>query len=537
MSSTTRTVQKKPRKPPACDECKARRVLCHPQPFGAPCHRCVAKNVICTTTSVRRGRPVKNTESAPRATEVVVSQQPSQSSPSSMFLVFPQIYWDELPELPDLTPELVAHLFDCFDLLHPVNHPILNAASIKPAIQAVSFQLPLLTPELRVLALCIVALSSLISFHEAILGPGPCPESFSDVLFFSSPLDVRNCGRRRAPVCRALHAAALKAAWNIGIILRVSDENAASCFLLDLLEQTEFSGLSRPWASAHLSHLRAIPRSRNSAKPRESAHWGAFLMIEALISTRSRKPVNVTQQDQLLFCGHEPCSTEDFLASLEAAGRLGADVLYQAMRPFTFHITRLARQLWTTIIGDHVRHKPLSESAVIQFLCSLSLVHAALSHLLARADNILAASATPLPPKWSYLLGNATEDMIVRRCAYGATMGFIGLVLPLYNELQLRADANDAPAHVRNRMCLLRMQACQMVGVAVRELARAIRYLPTVHFDPTQRDTLLGYAQFALNEAMATPLVEPERVRDLTTYVCLAFRWHCSHCRIGFWVR
>ncbi|POY76197.1 hypothetical protein BMF94_0717 [Rhodotorula taiwanensis] len=42
----------KPKKPPACDRCKAKRVLCHPNPNGCP--RCVEKGVLCTTTPVQR---------------------------------------------------------------------------------------------------------------------------------------------------------------------------------------------------------------------------------------------------------------------------------------------------------------------------------------------------------------------------------------------------------------------------------------------------------------------------------------------------
>jgi hypothetical protein len=117
-------------------------------------------------------------------------------------------------------------------------NPVLIITSIKTAVEAVSFQLSLLPPQSRVLALCIIAVSSLISFHEVILGPEPRPGSFFDPLFFSSKTEVRNCGRRRAEACRALHAAALKAAWDAGIMLQVSNENAASCFLLELLEQS-----------------------------------------------------------------------------------------------------------------------------------------------------------------------------------------------------------------------------------------------------------------------------------------------------------
>ena len=40
----TSTVTKR-KKPPACDYCKARRVICHPQPDGKPCPRCEEKEV------------------------------------------------------------------------------------------------------------------------------------------------------------------------------------------------------------------------------------------------------------------------------------------------------------------------------------------------------------------------------------------------------------------------------------------------------------------------------------------------------------
>ncbi|KAJ7130758.1 hypothetical protein C8R43DRAFT_1024865 [Mycena crocata] len=49
-----------PKKPPACNPCRARRVLCHPQSNGTPCPRCAEKKIICTTTPVPRGRPRKN---------------------------------------------------------------------------------------------------------------------------------------------------------------------------------------------------------------------------------------------------------------------------------------------------------------------------------------------------------------------------------------------------------------------------------------------------------------------------------------------
>ncbi|KAJ6480732.1 hypothetical protein C8R47DRAFT_596723 [Mycena vitilis] len=524
--STTRVRQKRPDKPPACDSCKARRVLCHPQLNGAPCPRCAEKKITCTTTPVVRGRPkaTKSTslsEMAPplSSQESATVPQIFQASSLSTTTLSPQPSSQSLPEWPELTPDLVAHLFDCFDHLTLVSSPIIFAASIKSTMHSVSFQLPLLEPQSRVLALCILALSSLISSHEAILGPGYRPESFSDTLFFSSKTEVRNCGARRAPWCRGLHAAALRAAWGTGIMLQVSNENAASCFLLDILEQCvfEFSGLSRPWGAAYFSHLRALGSIWDTSHINPySSHWAGFLMSEALLSTRSRKPMLFTHEDQVLLCGPDPRSAEDLLASLEASTNK-PHVRIPTMRPYTLHISRIARQLWTTITGDHVRRNPLSESAVLQFLSSLSLLHAILSRLLVRADTILAGCTTKPHEKWTFLFGGASEEAIVRRCCYVAAIGFTELVFAFFRELELRADSGDALSYDRERMRLLRAQTREMTTLAIRELARAIRYLPAVHFDPMQRGTLQGYAQIALEEAEASPVVDPERVRDLKT--------------------
>ncbi|KAJ7688877.1 hypothetical protein B0H17DRAFT_1067745, partial [Mycena rosella] len=42
----TRMHTPKSKKSQACDACKARRVLCHPQLHGAPCPRCAEKNIM-----------------------------------------------------------------------------------------------------------------------------------------------------------------------------------------------------------------------------------------------------------------------------------------------------------------------------------------------------------------------------------------------------------------------------------------------------------------------------------------------------------
>lgn len=115
------------------------------------------------------------------------------------------------------------------------------ASGIKRDIRAVSFQLQALPLQSRVLALCIVALASLVSFHESVLGEGPRPHSFADFSFFSSTPDLVAYGMRRAPAYRALRAEAFKQALEAGIMLQPSTENGASCYLLDILEQSIYS--------------------------------------------------------------------------------------------------------------------------------------------------------------------------------------------------------------------------------------------------------------------------------------------------------
>jgi hypothetical protein len=85
-SRTRASSSNKPKKKlPACDYCKARRVLCHPQPDGRSCPRCLEKGVKsvffsknlpdseicrCTTTPVvRRKRKPEHGGGTPGAAE------------------------------------------------------------------------------------------------------------------------------------------------------------------------------------------------------------------------------------------------------------------------------------------------------------------------------------------------------------------------------------------------------------------------------------------------------------------------------------
>ncbi|KAJ7480651.1 hypothetical protein FB451DRAFT_152126 [Mycena latifolia] len=461
--SAPRVREKRLKKPPACDPCKARRVLCHPQPNGAPCPRCVEK----------------------------------ETHPSSSLVPFGSVSGSS--EFSELTPEFVAHCFECLKYLPQHNHPLLAVVAIKSAVHAVSFQLDRLPPQSRVLALCLVALSSLVSFHEVVLGPGPRPQSFTDWSFFSSTSDVLACGVRRSAAYHALRGQALKAAWEIGVTFQPSNENAAACYLLDCLEQSNFSGaVSRPWASAYISHIRALaPGWRASTyTASDASHWAGFLMAEAIMSTRTRSPILFTHHDQLLLCGPETPSLEAFLASLEAAAQKpGPALLWSSMKPCMFHISCLARQLYETINGDYARLNPLSEAAAIQYLSSLDLLHAIVELLLDRVDASISGTTDVSP----FFHDRATTDSMARACAYGLIIGFTSLILPFYRELERRATEAQTP-RARERMGLLRAQAHAAAARGAHEFARAIRYLPRVHYAPMHWGTVYAWAEFCAED-------------------------------------
>ncbi|KAJ7065629.1 hypothetical protein C8F01DRAFT_1351588 [Mycena amicta] len=541
--SAPRIRHKKLPKPPACDRCKSRRVLCHPQPNGAPCPRCAEQDAECKTTYVKRGRPRKHPGPAHHIVQDLgmVSQSIIQSS-SSLSLLNPQIY-EGLPNGPELTPQRVAHLFDCFDHLPQVLHPLVKATNIKTVIRTVSFQLHLLPPQMHVLALCIIAYSALISFDEDVLGPGPRPASLGDTAFFHQPAPavVRSCGTRRVGTCRALHVRALRTAWDSGIMLQPSKENAASCWLLDLLEQHNFSGLSRPWASAYISHIRALAaiwRATNDPVIQNTTDWAGFLMAEAILSTRSRKPILITLEDQLLLSGPESFSLDEFLTSVDSADyseRASDKIVFASMKPFMFHTTVLARTLWQTITGDHTRFAPLSEPDVIQFLSALQRMHLILGHLLEKAElyltvadpnptregdvqleppakrgsaKLTTATSVPAAPG-AFKTTPTSNAAAIRGCMYALVVGFVGLALPFEKELALRINflestssesSSTAQRHALARLRTFAAQAHDITRFATHTLACAIRLLPAVHYVPVRFTTLHQYAEFALED-------------------------------------
>ncbi|KAF7290675.1 Zn(2)-C6 fungal-type domain-containing protein [Mycena indigotica] len=492
--------QKPPKKPPACDTCKARRVLCHPRLDGGPCPRCAEKNEICTTTPTQRGRPRKHPiQTTKPVFETRIIKLPQNPGP-----VFQSSF-----NVPELTPEFVAHCFEVIRLMPQYNHPLLEASMIKKDIRAASYQIELLHPPSRVLALCVLTAASLASPHHSVLGPGPRPASLAESTQFlatASSQDLLACGIRRSATFRALRNEALKAAWECGSMLQPSVENAASCFMLDLMEQVDFSGVSRPWATAYMAHVRALAPGWHATgfSATDATIWGAFILSESMISAARRIPLLVTHHDQLVLCGAEAQSLCSLLSSLEKSERNQSfGMFWSFLQPFLFHVTTLSRELSEKIAGDYARLSPLSEAAVISFITSLASLQSILEHMLERADSLLAGSTHS--SQLTIDTDPSRQDLIVRSSAYALIVGYTGLCLPFYRELEYRDTYASASittnANARSRIKLLREQAREMAGHAAQMLATGLQLLPSGQFTPVHYHSIHAWAQFCLEEA------------------------------------
>ncbi|KAJ7450931.1 hypothetical protein B0H11DRAFT_2076473 [Mycena galericulata] len=501
------------KKPPACDSCKARRVLCHPTTDGTPCPRCAEKEMRCTTTPVIRGRPpakhlepvVPDRRAVSDALELPSDSYFSSSSPSESVSPLPG---SEPPQVLELTPELVHHLFECFKHLPQHTHPMYRGSALLHALSSLSWRISMLPAQLKVLAHCVIAVSASVSFDHAILGPGPQPASFADRSVFTRGADLSAYGVRRAAMLRLLRAEALRLACEANIFLEPSEDNAASCYLIQFLD-TESPGSSRPWAVAYLSHVRALAPSWDEIRGQEyhTSLWTGYLMLETLEATLSRKPILVSLNDQHLITGLQPLSLQPLFTSLQTALRAPVkpsqeDLMFTIMQPFLFHITRLARELSENITGGAPLSAFPSRTSVAEFLSALTLLHSIRALIFDPGELDL----YPTDPLFYKFNVPHTRTTNVRVCAHIMTFGRATLVLALYRELVRRAALSPSDTATgqwaAERLALLHRQTREMANFALEDVARGLRFLPSIpHLSHLARTGLVAWAQFAADEA------------------------------------
>ncbi|KAF7343904.1 Zn(2)-C6 fungal-type transcriptional factor [Mycena venus] len=421
---------------------------------------------------------------------------------------------------------------------------MLRGDVLRDALSSNSWQIHLLPPQLKVLAHCICALSASISFDHAIIGPGAKPSSLGDRSVFTRCADLREYGVRRKPMYRALCAEALRLASEVGVLLEPSEDNAVSCFMLQFLENARETR-SRPFAVQYLHHVRVICESwgEEHMEPPNATIWTGFLLMEALETTLHRQPILVlvllphlffhpdmndyrSHHDQLLITGRDPLSLQNLFISLQSAMQEGKEqpvIPFTAMRPYLFHVTRLARDLYEKITGDFARRHPLDESSITEFISSLNHLHSIRSLIFDQEDENYPGDSLFCPSAQKRGL-----QLNLRSCAYTMTFSRAILVLGLHRELVHRAviSSSSSPAigpaaadhWAAERLALLRRQVSEMADLTLGEIVRGLRTMPSLpHIAHIHRGNVVAWAEFCLDEADAAGSVSPERAAIIET--------------------
>ncbi|KAJ7722074.1 hypothetical protein DFH07DRAFT_783963 [Mycena maculata] len=242
--------------------------------------------------------------------------------------------------------------------------------------------------------------------------------------------------------------------------------------------------------------------------------WQGFLMAEALAATALRKPVLITQNDQLLMASAEvpPLAqlVESVQASLQSNKTPVPDIVLPIIRLFLYNVTHLARELSESITGDHGHALPWLTR------------HAANAPLLSQLEPVLEPAPNPADPigeatpsfGQALPLMECTRTMHVRSCAQAMTMGYSALVLTLHRKMEYRAapptPPQSLPAPGPSLEGIMYPTQAQMNTVhtlaraAVADVGRALTYLPNpTHLTHLRSNPLQNWAQFCLEDADA----------------------------------
>ncbi|KAJ3780166.1 hypothetical protein GGU10DRAFT_391341 [Lentinula aff. detonsa] len=449
--------QAKRKKSPACDYCKARRVICHAQPNG-PCPRCKEKGVPCTTTAPaprrrRRTRAEMQEERAMKKVKGILSPDESEAqilqvndirtttrelynsvqfSPAYSHCVTTPL-GSPNPVSPsfNLPPNLIAELFQTFRILPQSLHPVISLDEVESSLRLASWNLASLPSQLRLLAHIIITLASFFSTNAVIIGPGGYGPEIACIALSQGPLkeaavpDLREYGVRRKPVCYQLWAEALWLAHQEGITAHVSRENAVSCWLLDFLE-CRFSGQGvSTYAHAYNGHLRCLAETNIGALPGCSADcpetavlYRAYMMHDAVYAVTNRRSIPFSHSDELLIVGQCTTSLEQLLQTF-VSGASNKEI-FLSMNAFTSNTIRVARESSERLTGVYARRQPLDETFVGGHFISLDLLH---SILLAERGRALRAAQS------------STESHFLRSCVYALYITWGCLVLNFHELL------------------------------------------------------------------------------------------------------
>ncbi|TRM67437.1 hypothetical protein BD626DRAFT_478787 [Schizophyllum amplum] len=402
------------KKKTACDYCKAKRVICHPQTDGKPCPRCVEKGVECTTTILPKrtrgkGKKTLAKEAAAAGLPLPLPSKKTESRPVSRAASSSTLTIHETPEPPPLIvpSTLMREALDIFVRFPPSQNPLFSVDTLRESLEQVKWDSTKLDPSRRVLAHCILAFSSLVSVDPYYIGcderGAPFPDRLMpwDALNHNGKssasagstlggLDVAEIGRRRKVVSHRLHIEATRLAEREGIATNASAENAASCFLLDCIDSTDPSTYTMAWSAAFIWNFRTLAESGElewqfAVTPLEAhiirVQWrGSFLAI-AMYALSIDKTLPFTVHDEELICGPSHVSFEDALA--RASSLPPEPAVTVLMNSLITRAIRLARDCLETISGAAARRRQFNEVAALRMISAVELFQSSANRLRA----------------------------------------------------------------------------------------------------------------------------------------------------------
>ncbi|BGP51946.1 hypothetical protein JCM10450v2_007906 [Rhodotorula kratochvilovae] len=493
---------------PACDCCKMRRLKCEPVPPPGSCSRCKATGVVCTTTPVVRKKAVPRTgkriEEAkatfgtadPDApdfmgasnTPWVQPQQPGGNDTLATGVRDPTLSnadMDAHLASQELNGALVAHLLELYQTFPQSWLPI--------GVRG------------RVLACVTIALTARLSSHPALFTPGqgvPSYTTLTPAVLATQP-DLREFGQRREGICEELRRRAVDLAWRRGTMVQTCEESMASCYLLEMLEGRKDPAAGKPYGSAFVSHLQTILNGQDVPGAtlkvmNMSLGWSALIMREALYAANTGRTSHFTATDDLLLCGEVPISVEEtLLESVDDVDvRDSVTLFFRPMRPFTYHVARLARECGEKISGTAARRQPFNETFAAKYLTQLDhLLHlfAILESRIAYVLSPAATAAHSLPAPFE-----TERTFIMRACLHTLGLAWAALSLPVHTELARRlaalreedalppTGAGAAQAaerrRTRERLELLQRQVGATALKAARMVAQCVHEAPSLAF-------------------------------------------------------
>ncbi|KAE9402055.1 hypothetical protein BT96DRAFT_1017868 [Gymnopus androsaceus JB14] len=514
--STNNTPAKR-KKLPACDYCKTRRVLCHPQLDGS-CPRCLEKGVNCTTTPViRRKRRTKaqlaESSGGAGSSSISPAEAPLPSAGNTVALTLP-------PSL-ELPAAIVEKLIGSFCSPY-ITHPLMSPSEIKTLLADLSS----LQPQERVLLHCLMAFSSLLSMSPFVIGTEEVSAEQLLIFSTSSPLkapiipDLRQIGFQREPVFLQLWAEALWLANQEGIATNPTNVNAASCWVLGHIAQVVLGKGASPFNSAFVCHVRCLAEEGNLDDLNTVRyHW--HMMGDVLGALTTGKSIQYTPNDEPLLVCHTPEPLEKLIRD-STTKSFTAGEAFRSIHGFAHHIIRLARETSENLTSVFARRQPLDESFLIKHFASLDLFH---SFLIVELDQIARiVQQSHHNPLHAYYL---------RLCAHGFVASWGSLVLTIFEALRDRSlqfafnatlggssngfvtSLADDRNHERLQMHL--RHARRLASTAAVEMYKALREVPSIT-PLLQHSELVKWTRFLMDEDNVVDINHEQHLQALECF-------------------